>query len=189
MRSQSIVALAIGASANVPPTPVAGKIFITLSKINLILECDWTNDWYQHRWGNEQACFKDMGHHGYGEAAAVCREEGASLPLPKTPEELESFQKFNGLEWGLIVDATDLNEDGAWEDSYGNSVTYFPPFYYYPVGQQRSTYSYQYMSIREKNGNVVSYVTPDNGSARVFCQLPLDLPSPPIYEPPTPIEG
>ena len=65
------------------------------------------------------------------------------MPLPKNDEELESFRTgFAGLGSGLITDATDFDEDGVWEDSYGNVVTYFAPLHYYPSGRQYSTFNY-----------------------------------------------
>lgn len=131
-----------------------------------------------------------MGFQSYVEGNVICREEGASLPLPKNAEELESFLSFDGLDYGLLIDATDMDENGVWEDSNGNVVTYFPPAYYFPSGAQYSTiYSYQYMSIREMNANFVSFVTPDRGQARVYCQKPLNPTTPQVYEPPTPVQG
>ena len=118
------------------------------------------------------------------------------MPLPKNDEELESFRTgFAGLGSGLITDATDFDEDGVWEDSYGNVVTYFAPLHYYPSGRQYSTFNYQYMAVKEDEGSLVSYVVPNEGFSGskpkgwVFCQLPLDQPTPTVHVPPTPVQG
>ena len=179
-----------------PPTPIKGKIKQCCSS-NRSLECDWRNEWYQHRWGTGQACFKYIGYRHYDEAAAICREEGASLPLPKNDAELESFRTgFAGLkDSGLIIDASDSDEDGVWEDSYGNVVTYFAPLHYYPSGQKYSVFNYRYMAVIEKEGDLLSYVVPNEGfsasgpEGTVFCQKPLDPPIQPVFEPPAPVKG
>ena len=136
-----------------------------------------------------------MGYHTYAEGAALCRAEGGSLPLPRNDEELESFSTFVGVDsTGLLIDATDMDEDGVWEDSYGNVVTYLPNVYYFPVGHKYSEYSYQYISVKEVRGDIVSHVAPaiyreTNLKSWIFCQIPLDPPVKPVYEPPAPVEG
>ena len=131
-----------------------------------------------------------MGFHPYDEAAAICRDEGASLLLPKNNEELESLRTgFAGLNPGLVIDATDIDEDGVWEDSYGNVVTFSVPLYYYPSGQQSSYYSYRYMAVKKKDDDLLVYVTPNRSTGFVFCQLPLDPPTPTVHAPPTPVNG
>ena len=118
------------------------------------------------------------------------------MPLPKTADELESLRTgFAMLDFGVVIDAFDFDEDGVWEDSYGNVVTYFAPLHYYPSGREYSNLNYQYMAIKQVEGELLSYVVPNEGLSGsslkgwVFCQLPLDPPTPPVYEPPTPVEG
>ena len=135
-----------------------------------------------------------MGFHPYDEAAAICREQGASLPLPTNAEELESLETgFAGLMSGLVIDATDIDEDGVWEDSYGNDVTFSVPLYYYPSGQQSSYYSYRYMAVKKKDDDLLVYVARNRPDGQptgvVFCQLPLDPPTPTVHVPPTPVKG
>ena len=118
------------------------------------------------------------------------------MPLPKNADELESLRTgFAGLDDGLVIDAFDFDEDGVWKDSYGNVLTYFAPLHYYPTGREYSNLNYQYMSVMEEEGDLVSYVVPNEGFSGsnpkgwVFCQMPLDPPTQPVYEPPTPVEG
>ena len=148
-----------------------------------------------------------MGWHQYAEGASVCREVGAALPLPKNDEELDSFKTGFGFAMsgtGLLIDATDLDEDDVWEDSYGNEVTYFPPLWYYLGGEQKYSSvwgiqeNYQYMAVRPKttvndppeiDGHFLAYVTPNVGRLQVYCQIPLDPPTPTVNVPPTPVQG
>ena len=82
-----------------------------------------------------------------------------------------------------------------WEDSYGNVLTYFAPFFYHPNSHvPSSTLNYQYMALKKKGEDLLFYVAPNKDSVydvkvNVYCQLPLDPPTPPVYEPPTPVEG
>ena len=123
--------------------------------------------------------------------------------LPKSEAELESLRTgFQGLKrtkgWtgGLPIDATDFDEDGMWKDSYGNVVTFFAPLHHYPDGQDYpDMVNYEYMGVRGEDEDLVSLLVPNkwvSGAETigfVFCQLPLDPPTPPVYEPPTPVEG
>ena len=127
------------------------------------------------------------------------------MPLPKNDGELESFRTgFSALRSGIVIDATDLDKDGVWEDSYGNVVTYFAPLHYQGNGPEDISYNYQYMTVKEEDRNLFFNVASNthrrwNGllakwfytelQGHVFCQLPLDPPTQEVYEPPTPVEG
>ena len=124
-----------------------------------------------------------MGHHPASEGAIICREEGASLPLPKNDQENADFSYFGG---GLI-DATDLDEDGVWEDSYGNEVTYMASHVYYDSDSHLvGLYKYQYILPAFSSGNeFLWYIMPEDGTDPIICQIPLELPPAPSCEPPT----
>ena len=94
---------------------------VVVPPLNLYLECP--RDFRQLKWGSGFSCFKNIGHQHFSQGARLCREEGASLPLPKNEEENNAFKAVGGL-----LDATDLDFDGVWKDSFGNVVNYFGPF-------------------------------------------------------------
>ena len=174
------------------------KVELTLLIKNYrILECDVGEDWTQLKWGSKQACFKYMGSHPRPEAAAICREVGGHLPLPKNDEENEDFKSSQIR--GKLTDATDLDGDGVWEDSYGNEVTYFGQLWHYPIEQlQGGPWTYRYMSLRpagnlnlppEKETDFVWEMYPGVSNVHITCQIPLAPPKPPVPEPPTPVKG
>ena len=147
--------------------------------MNLISECDTANGWRQHPWGSGQACFKSFGYQHRPEAAALCRENGGQLPLPRNDEENEYFTKQIG---GGMIDSFDLDGDGIWHDSYGNEVTYFAPFWYYPIENlQGGVWQYGYMSTaratsldpQPANAEIVWTVYPNLGKPIVRCMIPL----------------
>ena len=165
-------------------------------KTNKTLECDVGHDWIKLKWGSGEACFKYMGSYPRPEAAAICRGVGGQLPLPKNDEENEDFQ--SPYIRGKLTDATDLDGDGIWHDSYGNEVTYFAPLWYYSIENlQGGPWTYSYMSgsrsmfltPEPENADFVWTVYPNLGQIGVTCQIPLAPPKSPVPEPPTPVEG
>ena len=105
---------------------------------------------------------------------------------------------------GKLIDATDLDGDGIWHDSYGNEVTYFAPFWHYPRGDPESlqnlqggpwTFNYmsgeysKYLNPQPEYADFVWTVYPNLAKLGVSCQIPLAPPKPPAPEPPTPVEG
>ena len=86
-----------------------------------------------------------MGDHLQTEAVTVCRNEDASLPLPKNDEENQDLGQLGG---GLI-DAFDFDQDGVWVDSNGHELEYFRSHVYYGddgyAWQQPGSFSYQYI--------------------------------------------
>ena len=133
-----------------------------------------------------------MGSHPHPEGAAICRGVGGQLPLPKNDEENEDFQ--SPYIRGKLTDATDLDGDGVWHDSYGNEVTYFAPLWYKNIKElQGGVWQYGWMSgsrsiylTPEPEDDFVWTVYPNIGNTGVTCQIPL---APPAPEPPTPVEG
>ena len=135
-----------------------------------------------------------MGSHPRPEAAALCREVGGQLPLPKNDEENEDFK--SPYIRGKLTDATDLDGDGIWHDSYGNEVTYFgSPFWYYPIENLQGgvwTHSYMggahsiYLNPQPEDVDFVWTVNANIGKTGVTCQIPL---APPTPEPPAPVQG
>ena len=133
-----------------------------------------------------------MGIYSRPEAAAVCRSVGGQLPLPKNDEENEDFQ--SPFIPGKLTDATDLDGDGVWHDSYGNEVTYFAPLWYSSIEHlQGGPWTHNYMG-----GAKSIFLTPrpaedfvwtvdhNVGQTGVTCQIPL---APPAPEPPAPVQG
>ena len=120
-----------------------------------------------------------MGKHPFSEGADICRAEGGQLPLPKNDEENEYFLNVIG---GGMIDSFDFDGDEIWHDSYGNVVTYFAPFWYYPFPAE-GPWQYRYMSASESKGLWTVY--PNLGSPTINCMIPLA----PVPEPPTPVEG
>ena len=81
------------------------------------------------------------------------------------------------------MDATDLDEDGVWENSYGNEVTYFAPYKFYGTNTLRpGSYKYQYIFLWDE---FLWYIMPEVGSLPIICQIPLELSPTPSCEPPT----
>ena len=115
-----------------------------------------------------------MGTYTAAEGASICREIGASLPLPKNDEEKEDFSKVGGL-----IDATDLDLDGVWEDSYGNEVTYFG---YIPSYSKKDDATHLSGSNRSWR-HLVS-----DSKVSVRCQIPVAPPKQ-VHAPPTPVES
>ena len=172
--------------------------------MNRFQECDIHNQWYQQKWGSGQVCTKSLGMHPLPEAAARCREIGGQLPLPKNDEENEDFKKMHGK----MLDATDLDGDGIWHDSYGNEVTYFPTLWYTygPTIENilGGPYTYSYMvgantiNLNPQNSDTyapipdtdfVWTVRPNISPVFVVCHIPIASPEPPVPEPPAPVQG
>ena len=129
-----------------------------------------------------------MAYQPASEGAALCRQIGGSLPLPKNAEENEDFSDL----YGGLIDATDLDGDGVWEDSYGNEVTYFAPYVYYGTDSQEPSaeYSYKYIeSAASSRTELLWYKRPDLdgmvGYVRIVCVIPLEPPPAPSCEAPT----
>ena len=129
-----------------------------------------------------------MSYKPASKGADICRQIGGSLPLPKNDEENEDFTDLHG---GLI-DATDLDGDGVWEDSYGNEVTYFAPYVYYGTDTQEPSaeYSYQYIESASSSWTeLLWYKRPDLdgfvGYVRIVCVIPLEPPPTPSCDAPT----
>ena len=65
---------------------------------------------------------------------------GAELPLPRSEAEFEELRAQHGV--NVVLDATDMDEDGIWVDSSGNVVEYLAELWY-PHG---SYISYTYLA-------------------------------------------
>ena len=98
------------------------------------------------------------------------------MPLPKNEEENNAFKAVGGL-----LDATDLDFDGVWKDSFGNVVNYFGPFTSWSKDEGYYMNGVADSGEWSKSKNV--------GKPRVYCQIHLTPRKPQVHTPPTPVEG
>ena len=89
--------------------------------INISSDCE--TGWRPVELGNREFCSKSAGSHAIQDARQVCADLDAKLPLPKSEAEFEDLRaKYSSN--NVALDATDLDQDGTWEDSSGNVVEY-----------------------------------------------------------------
>ena len=88
------------------------------------LGCD--PGWVKRTVGSKVMCFKKVKRTKIEKGLAVCREVEAKLPLPKNGQEDKDLYKIVrdfGVR-GAALDGTDVEKEGDWRDSAGNSISY-----------------------------------------------------------------
>ena len=152
-----------------------------LRLFNSSLDCEI--GWRPIQLGDRELCSKDAGFHITQDARQICADLGAKLPLPKSEAEYEDLRAIYGNS-GVAIDATDLNQDGIWEDSSGNVVEYLAEIWTSPTlpGPYLETGQASSLDPRPESEFVYKAYY---AQSKVFIHCLKK----PVYEPPTPVAG
>ena len=159
---------------------VAFKVFEV--PCNSSLDCE--PGWLPFKLGDREFCTKRLPFtERLEKARQACADLGAKLPLPRSDAEYEAFRNKYGW-WNMALDATDMDQDGIWEDSSGNVVEYLPEIWVFPGSGPRPYLMTGYGSRLTPRPESDFVYQAQYGSAHgvVICFKR-------VYVPPTPVTG